>query len=54
MFAQQTSADRSIDGVRRGEESEMQRVFGSQMRQGLSHASPICFGSIPAKIMDLF
>lgn len=54
MFAQQTSADRAIDGVKKGEESEMQSVFGSQKRKGMSHAKPICFGSIPVKITNLF
>ena len=54
MFAQQTSADRAIDGGRKGEESEMQCVFGSQKRKGMSHAKPICFGSIPVKITNLF
>lgn len=54
MFAQQISADRAIDGVRKGEESEMQCVFENQKRKGMSHAKPICFGSIPVKITNLF
>ena len=32
----------------------MQYVFGSQERKGTSHATPICFGSVPVKIMGLF